>query len=537
LDERAAISGLVFVAAVEDSRAKTPVHRYSFPPQETQLRGGEALRCLGGDPFGTVNGISLEALTVDIKKRKDCTDRQPDAVFAHDVIDTKVLARSLFAIGEHVSEHGVAGNGKYEAASDLLMRLPPRVGNHPLRRAGESPLEAALRLAPKLAGGVLPVQGPPGTGKTFTGARLICELVAQGAKVGITAVSHKVIGNLLTAVITAAGERHMPIACIQKVSELEEGQPGITVTTRNEELFEALRSSHGVGAGTVWLWARPEARGSLDVLVVDEAAQMSLANVLAISPAAKGLVLLGDPQQLEQPMQGSHPEGAGVSALDHILGDHKTIGIDRGLFLDETWRLHPDICSFTSELFYESKLRSKPGLEQQQVISSGPVGGSGLRYLPVSHEGNQSSSPEEADRVQVLVQSLLDQECSWVDRYGEERAIGMNDILLIAPYNAQVFELRRRLPGARIGTVDKFQGQEAAVVIYTMATSTPADAPHGMEFLYSLNRFNVATSRARCVCVLVGTTRLFEPECRTPRQMQLANAFCRYREMAETIAL
>ncbi len=273
------------------------------------------------------------------------------------------------------------------------------------------------------------------------------------------------------------------------------------------------------------------------MLFVDEAAQMSLANVLAISPAAKSLVLLGDPQQLEQPMQGSHPDGAGVSALDHILGGHKTIAADRGLFLDETWRLHPDICKFTSELFYESKLRSKPGLEQQRVISSGPIGGSGLRYMPVTHDGNQSSSPEEADRVQVLVNGLVAGGCSWVNGKGEERAIGLNDILLIAPYNAQVFELRRRLPGARIGTVDKFQGQEAAVVIYSMTTSTPAEAPHGMEFLYSLNRLNVATSRARCVCVLVGAPSLFEPECRTPRQMQLANALCRYREMADEIRI
>ncbi len=542
LDERSAISGLAFLAAVEveNCRSRTPVHRYGFPPQETQLRGGEELRCLGGDRFGKVNAISFEGLIVDIKKRKDSAEVHPAAVFAHDVIDTKVLARSLFELGEHVAEHGIAGDDGYEAARDLLMRLPPRVGSNPLRRLGETPLEAALRLAPNLEGGVLPVQGPPGAGKTFTGARLICELVARGAKVGITAASHKVIGNLLAEVIKAADERYMSVSCIQKIRESEEPEyvsPCITLTTDNKEFFNSLHSTYEIGAGTAWLWARPEARGALDVLFVDEAAQMSLANVLAISPAAKGLVLLGDPQQLEQPMQGSHPDGAGVSALDHILGGHKTIAVDRGLFLDETWRLHPDICRFTSELFYESKLKSKPGLEQQRVISSGPIAGSGLRYLPVTHDGNQSSSPEEADRVQMLVNGLVAGSCSWVNGKGEERAIGLDDILVIAPYNAQVFELRRRLPGARIGTVDKFQGQEAAVVIYTMTTSAPADAPHGMEFLYSLNRLNVATSRARCVCVLVGAPGLFEPECRTPRQMQLANALCRYREMAEEIRL
>jgi superfamily I DNA and/or RNA helicase len=270
----------------------------------------------------------------------------------------------------------------------------------------------------------------------------------------------------------------------------------------------------------------------VDVLFVDEAAQMSLANVLAVSQGAKSVVLLGDPQQLEQPMQGSHPDGTNVSALDHLLGGHATIPADRGLFLDETWRLHPDICAFTSELFYENRLRSRPGLERQQIKSNGRVKGTGLRFFPVQHVGNQSSSPEEADAIRDLVADILDSDASWIDRERVERKIRHDDILIIAPYNSQVFELQERLPGARIGTVDKFQGQEAPIVIYSMTTSSRADAPRGMEFLYSPNRLNVATSRARCVCILVGSPAVFEAECRTPRQMQLANAFCRYLEMA-----
>ena len=264
---------------------------------------------------------------------------------------------------------------------------------------------------------------------------------------------------------------------------------------------------------------------------------MSLANMLAISQAGTSLILLGDPQQLDQPMQGSHPEGTDVSALNHLLGGHQTIEWERGLFLEETWRLHPDICNFTSEIFYESRLKPRPGLENQKIVSAGPIQGSGLRFMPVTHDGNQNSSPEEANQVYALVQEILGSDASWIDKDGNENPITLNDILIIAPYNAQVFELQERLPGARIGTVDKFQGQEAPLVIYSLATSTPTEAPHGMEFLYSLNRLNVATSRARCVCVLVASPDLFEPECRTPRQIQLANAFCRYREIAEPIAL
>jgi superfamily I DNA and/or RNA helicase len=190
---------------------------------------------------------------------------------------------------------------------------------------------------------------------------------------------------------------------------------------------------------------------------------------------------------------------------------------------------------FTSEMFYESRLRARPGLQNQRIVSTGPVQGSGLRLLPVAHNGNQNSSPEEADRVQALVRDLVDRKSEWIDMSGKSKPLTLSDILIVAPYNAQVLELQERLPGARIGTVDKFQGQEAPVVIYSLTTSTQADAPHGMEFLYSLNRLNVATSRARCICVLVASPDLFEPECRTPRQIQLANAFCRYRELAEVL--
>ena len=186
-------------------------------------------------------------------------------------------------------------------------------------------------------------------------------------------------------------------------------------------------------------------------------------------------------------------------------------------------------------MFYEGRLLPRPGLERQTVKSKSRVTGSGLRYLTVSHKGNQSSSPEEADAVQLLVEEILRSNTTWIDRSNEQHPIGLEDILIIAPYNAQVFELQDRLPGARIGTVDKFQGQEAPIVIYSMTTSSHADAPRGMEFLYSANRLNVATSRAKCVCILVAAPAVFEAECRTPGQMQLANAFCRYLELSTLI--
>ncbi|MCI0364514.1 MAG: Upf1 family helicase [Phycisphaerales bacterium] len=206
------------------------------------------------------------------------------------------------------------------------------------------------------------------------------------------------------------------------------------------------------------------------------------------------------------------------------------------MFLEQTWRLHPAICAYTSELFYDGKLRSKEGLEKQVIKGAGPLSGSGLRYLPVEHRGNQNCSPEEAEAIRGLVNGILAAKATWVDREGQEALVRLEDILIITPYNVQVFEIQQRLPGARVGTVDKFQGQQAPVAIYSTATSSHADAPRGMEFLYCLNRLNVATSRARCISLIVSSPQVFEAECRTPRQIQLANAFCRYLEMADRLA-
>jgi len=348
----------------------------------------------------------------------------------------------------------------------------------------------------------------------------------------VTANSHKVIRNLIDETIRAAEVIGLDLRCCQKAAELEAPLPRLLFVETNKELLQSLGRGASVGGGTAWLWAHPDAFEAVDVLFVDEAAQMSLANVLAVAQSAHTIVLVGDPQQLDQPTQGSHPDGVDLSALNHILGEQQTIPPDKGLFLEETWRLHPDICAFTSALFYAGKLRSKAGLDRLTINSPGPISGSGLRYLPVDHSGNQNCSPEEVEAIGNLVQAVLTDAATWVDRDGRERPVALDDILIITPYNAQVFEIRRRIPGARVGTVDKFQGQEAAIAIYSIATSSHADAPRGMEFLYSSNRLNVAISRAKCVSILVGSPRILEAECRTPRQMQLANAFCRFLEMA-----
>ncbi len=418
------------------------------------------------------------------------------------------------------------------------------------------------RIAPRLDRSVLPVQGPPGSGKTYTGARMILDLLAGGKRVGVTANSHKVISNLLGAVCRAADAASAPSRAARQPEEsraargpdgaaaaharatvrgIQKANAGdgcpderIVQAGSNEAVAEALATGEAnLAGGTAWLWAREEMADAVDVLVIDEAGQMSLANTLAVCQAARSLVLLGDPRQLDQPIQGVHPPGADVSALGHLLGESPTVDPSRGVFLDRTWRMHPDVCAFTTEQFYEGRLGTRPELAWQTVIGPGPLAGHGLRFIPVEHAGNTNASVEEAARVAALVRELLDARAAWVDRESIEHRLTLADVLVVAPYNAHVAALRAALPdGARVGTVDKFQGQEAPIVLYSMATSSADEAPRGMEFLYSLHRLNVATSRARCVAAIVASPALLTPDCRTPEQMRLANPFCRFLELA-----
>ena len=541
IDERNAIANLEYVSRIDEVGRGSVIDRYRFPHQETKLRAGAEVLSheTGTTPLAKIVDIDLVEGLVDLRKGPTKAGMHPPSVFSHDSIPTKGLQEALFRMGEWVTEHGIDGNGPYRAGRDLLLGIPPRLQDEPLEtvvEAEESRLAAALKLVLDLDHGLLPIQGPPGAGKTYTGARMICTAVKEGLKVGITAVSHKVIGNLLKEAVAAAPEMGAELSCIRKVNEKSEVDlpVGIEETTDNGKVFRMLAAGEvQVAAGTAWLWSREDATDSVDVLFVDEAGQISLANTLAVAQAAKSVVLLGDPQQLEQPKRGSHPDGTDVSALQHLLEDHQTMPPERGVFLERTWRLHPAICAFTSELFYENRLLPQTGLDVQSLNGSGEYVGSGLFFVSVDHEGNCNESPEEAAVVAQLVAELTAKGVRWTDAKGETRQVGLADVLVVAPYNAHVASILERLPeGARVGTVDRFQGQEAPVVIYSMGTSSPELAPRGMEFLYGSSRLNVATSRAQCLCILVASPKLFQPDCRTPRQMKLANAFCRYLELA-----
>jgi len=268
----------------------------------------------------------------------------------------------------------------------------------------------------------------------------------------------------------------------------------------------------------------------VDYLFVDEAGQLSLIDTLSVSHCCANLILLGDPQQLKQPQQGVHPDGTEVSALEHVLQGKKTIPSALGVFLPETWRMHPSINKFVSELFYEDRLRSKDKLKQQEILGS-KYAGAGLYLEEVEHIGNTSSSSEEVDKVVEIVEHLTSGKVKYINEDGKKIKFATSDIKIITPYNAQVQAIKLRLPDLEVGTVDKFQGQEAPVVIYSVATSSLEEAPRGMDFLFSPNRLNVAVSRARTRFIMVANPAIFEAECKSPHQIRLANAFCRFREL------
>jgi len=534
LDERVALAGLRFVKRVALER-QIPVDRYAFEKQETEVRREKDLY-QQGEKIGCVVAIDAVERTIDIKKTRRTAEIHPASVYMWDrPFGVSEHADALMRIGSWVAENQMDSEGSYRAARDLLLRKPPRLagGETVATLLGEEAKDTACRVAGTLDHSVFAIQGPPGAGKTFTGARMICQLIRQGKKIGVTALSHKVIRNLLNEVVEAASEDKIDsLRCMQK-TDVEDETAEIRIARDNAAPLHALQLGlANVVGGTSWLWTRPEYFEAVDVLFIDEAGQMALADVIAVAQAAKNIVLIGDPQQLDRPLKGSHPTGAEKSALQYLLGEYKTIPETMGLFLPETWRMHPRICDFTSELFYEGRLGTRD-FTRNRVLEGHPwLREAGLSYVPVLHQGNRNSSPEEVEAVARIVESLLAPGVRWVRSIGNSRALELKDILVVAPYNAQVSDLLARLPEAQIGTVDKFQGQEAPVVIYSLTTSSPEDAPRGMEFLYSLNRLNVGTSRGMSNVILVGSARLFEPECRNPHQMQLANALCRYRELA-----
>jgi uncharacterized protein len=511
-----------------EPRTRSFVHTLRFPPQDHKLGPGPVQDPSTGKSAGEILEIDDATGTLRLLRGPAFARLPlPRALIAGGPYDDRSQRDAVFRLAESIQ----SGDARYPALQAILDCAQPRVrGLAPGGRLQTTDLAEMKALALGLDGSYLFVQGPPGTGKTWTGARLVVHLLANGRRVGIAAQSHKAIHNLLDEIEKVAQRDGV------RFRGLKKSTPGNAESTyegdfikSEDDVSKVCRAGREIAllAGTGWLFSRAELEGRLDHLVIDEAGQMSLANALAMGTSARNVVLLGDPLQLAQVSQGVHPPGSGASVLEHLLGNAPTIPEDRGVFLERSFRMHPGVCTFISEIVYAGRLHSDESAARRTTSF-----GTGIRFVGIEHQGNRVASDEEVGRIATLIEDML--KGSFTDEDGASRPLRPNDFMIVAPYNAQVRRLRAGLPDdVRIGTVDKFQGQQAPVVFFSMATSSGEDVPRNLGFLFSRNRLNVAISRAQCLAILVCSPRLLEARCHSIEEMELVNALCRLVEYAE----
>lgn len=508
---------------------------YGYPEQETKLRpGSPVVLASTGEPLGS--------LSLDPDKRQvalRCSANKPLpaelSLGPGGPINSKVIQSAVFRFADSL----IDGSGKYPANEAFLRRDEPcvmdRAPGTPIVSDDSMNVTSIADAIARLDRSYLFIQGPPGAGKTYTGSHAIVELLRRGYRVGVSSNSHKAINNLLRAVEDVATAESFTFRGAKKSGKDEDSclkGKYIEDVSDNEDMEGG---GYQLVAGTAWLFSRPAFDQTLDYLFVDEAGQVCLANLLAMGTSAENIVLLGDQMQLGQPIQGVHPGESGASSLEYLLQGAATIRPDRGIFLATTWRMHSHVCQFISDAVYDGRLKPEAHNSNRVLVlkenAHPELRPSGIRFIEVEHDGCSQESREEAEIIRALFDNLLSQH--YQDKNGNEHLIKIDNILVVAPYNVQVNLLKQVLPTrARVGTVDKFQGQEAEVVIVSMTTSSGDYMPRFVDFLFSKNRLNVAISRARSLAIVVASPNLLSIKCKTPDDMALVNTLCWARDYA-----
>ncbi len=501
------------------------LYEYTFDPdQETTVEVGERYRFAhNADQSAVLHSLDREQGQATLK-----LGRGKEAPHHLSLIPMKfVSAASIEDAIQVVAEQWLSGEYATgpTAMFDFLLRQRPRLigrGSGPVIPDDVEILPATVDAVRALDHSTLCIQGPPGAGKTHTAATVIRTLVRDGARVAVTSNSHKAILNLLRAV-KDGGEN---IRVVKAGGHLDDSDRDLGIGDIDpKEVDTVIDQGPVVIGGTAWTWVRPELAGRFDYLFVDEAGQVALANLVGMGLAARNIVLIGDQMQLDQPTQGSHPGESGLSSLDYLLQSHATIPPDLGVFLPQSYRMHPTVCRFVSDTVYEGRLSAHASTGQRWFEGS-DLPPHGAYFVPVTHEGCTRSSREEIEVVHALVTQLLAGRV--VDAVGGNPRMKPEDILVVAPFNRQVRLLRSYLPPAvRVGTVDRFQGQESEIVLFSLTASSLEEAPRGSEFLLSPNRINVAISRARLLALVVGSPGLLDGRCRTIEEMKRVNLICR----------
>ena len=509
-------------------------YEYSFDPhQETNVRAGET--CLFAHDW--TKRARIEEVDFDSGRIVLVVSRAQDTPPNRLGIapDEATLGHLIAPAVERAVNRWIELGRLPGALEDFLFRRRPRLLRNPegpIIPPDTETLEGCIVAALEMRGTTLCIQGPPGSGKTFTGGRMITALLKAGKRVGIASNSHRAINLLLREAWCEAkksGFRGKAVKVCRDEEDLAGLPDEISQIEKGRDLFGGGAMPKLIG-GTAFAFSCEEAQGTLDYLFVDEAGQVSLANLVAMAPAATNLVLLGDQMQLGQPIQGSHPGESGLSALEYLLQGQPTVPDDFGIFLPRTWRLHPALCHFISGAVYEDRLGCVPHTAERVIVAGAHpptwmTRTAGLVYVSVEHEGNIYESVEEEEQIACLVRDLMAQRVRGKD--GGVRRLTADDILVVAPYNLQVRRLERRFRPIRVGTVDKFQGQEAAIVLFSMCASSGEASPRGIEFLFGRNRLNVAISRAQTLAVVVASPALARTRCSSIEQIRLVNMYCR----------
>lgn len=515
----------------------TPGMRFSFPPQSLErfpYDGGSVMfvDAEGQTFYPSFENLERSSRTLDLvwNTALQEVDTLPSVVLLHDWVEPRPKPQTLSDFAAQLLD----GDQTNPVTMALLRRELPRftAGGGPVGGVFTDDLADMTRWVTKLDNSYAAIQGPPGTGKTYSAAHLIHALVLAGRRVGVTATTHHAIDNVLEKVAQLFRDNG-DTAKLNAVKKPKSGSTWVPAGATSGSNAKCAQPEFNLVAGTTWLFTSKEMRDSpVDVLLVDEAGQLSLADALAASTAARNVVLLGDPLQLPQVAQASHPNNSGRSVLEHILETRETMPRHRGVFLSKTFRMHPDVCRFISDEIYASRLTHNVSCEQQSTVA-----GTGLRWLRAEHRGNSTSSSEEAELIRAEIARLSG--TNWTDQNGHQKLLTVEDFMVVAPFNDQVRTIRDRLNadastrGVAVGTVDKFQGREAAVVFFSMTTSTGEDLSRGADFLFSRNRLNVAISRARCLAYLVCTEELLNTRARNVEDMRLIatlNAVVEYSE-------
>ncbi len=535
IDALGAIGGLRYEGEVApEGRRRTTCWRFGYPDQELDSdfdEPGTRVAFLDGEGHlcvGEVRAHDPQAREVVVQPPGTYEGPRPRALALHRAVAPGAKWDALEDVARRVVAAGSIA-GAPAALADLLRGAAPRVAGRESGAAFGDGVGEIVSWVERLEDSYAPIQGPPGTGKTHRGGHVIVSMVRDGRRVGVTGPSHSAIDNLLREALKVARDEGVEFADATFVhwddNRAERGLDGGIVYPRKRA--EVLASPAAVVGGTSWLFAAEEyARDPLDLLIVDEAGQVSLADLAAMSRAATNLLLLGDPLQLANVAQAVHPGRSGESVLEYVLHGRPTLPEHRGVFLRTTRRMHPEVCDFVSRQFYEGRLASDEGCLNQDTAF-----GTGLRWLRAEHEGNSVASPEEVTLVVEQIRSMKGGR--FVDRAGVSRSLGDGHFMVVVPYNAQRRLFRAALDeaglgGVEVGTVDKFQGREAVVVFFSMTASSEDQIPRGKEFLFSRNRLNVAVSRARSLAYLVCTEALLDARASTVDTMRListVNAF------------